>query len=94
MNSTLSFLIAIVFLVIASNFIMLYLRLKKERRPKIGKAAIEENEAVKLRDKEIKRRLDHEQEAAEKHVELRNKTLELYEQVRKNAETKDVSTNR
>ena len=85
MNNTFSFMISVVLLVVALNAVMLYLRLRKEHRPKTRRAAMEENEASKWRDKEINRMLDREQDEAEKHVELRNKTLELYEQVRKNA---------
>jgi len=85
MSGIYSFVIMIVFFVIAINFFMLFLRLRRTRRPRIVKAAMEEKEAAEWRDKEILRRLDHEQEEAAKAVELRNKTLALYEQVRKNA---------
>ena len=85
MSSTFIFIVAIVFFVIALNFFMLYVRLKRERHPKANRAAMEEKEAVEWRDREIQRRLDREQEEAVHCVELRNKTLELYEQVRRNA---------
>ncbi|MCL2152509.1 MAG: hypothetical protein FWH57_06215 [Oscillospiraceae bacterium] len=83
MNDAIILLVVIVFFVIAANFFMVFRRLKRNRHPKISKAAMEEIEAAQWRDKEIKRRLDREQEEAERYVELRNKTFELYEQVRK-----------
>ena len=91
MNNTLSFMISIVLLVVSLNAVMLYLRLRKEHRPKTRRAAMEENEASKWRDKEIIRMLDREQDDAVKHVELRNKTLALYEQVRKNAASGNIT---
>ena len=92
MKNTFVFLIAIVFLVLALNFLMLFIRLRKERRPgRNKKAALEEKDAVIWRNKEIQRMLDYEQETAEREVELRNRTLELYEQVRRNAAVEEVS---
>jgi hypothetical protein len=91
MKNTFSFMIAIVFLVVAMNAFVLFLRLRKEHRPKIRRAAMEESEASKWRDKEIRRRLDREQDDAGRYVELRNKTLDLYDQVRKNAASGDVT---
>jgi len=85
MGNTFVVLVAIIFFVIAINFFMLFARLKGTRPRKIEKAAMEEKEAVEWRDREIQRRLDREQEDAIKQIELRNKTLELYEQVRKEA---------
>ena len=88
MNSTLAFLIAIVFFVIALNFFMLFARLKGGIRPKSNRKAMDEKEAKAWRDREIQRRLDREQEEYANRVEKRNKTLELYKQVQKNAEDK------
>jgi len=85
------FLIAIVFFIVAINFFMLFFRLKKEGHHKTDRKAPGEAEASKWRAKEIQRRLDREQEDAVRRVELRNKTLELYEQVRKNAENEENS---
>ena len=99
MNDAIIILIVIIFFVIAANFFMVFLRLKRNRRPKISKAAMEEQEAAQWRDREIKRRLDREQEEAAQYVELRDKTLGLYEQVRKDAaakqaqEQEDISQN-
>jgi len=85
MNGIFAFLLVIVFLVISINFFMLYRRLRRERPGKPGKAAMQEKEAAKWRGREIQRRLDCEQEEAVRRVELRNKTFELYEQVRRKA---------
>ena len=82
MKGTYAFLIAVVFFIVAANFFILFIRLKRDRPRKVTKAAMEEKEAALWRDKEIQRRLDREQEEAEKYLERRNKTLELYDQVR------------
>jgi len=80
-----AFLVGIVFIVIVINFAMLYNRLKRDKKLKREGIAMSEPEASRWREKEIQRRLDREQEEAVKRVDLRNKTLELYEQVRRNA---------
>ena len=85
MSGIFTFLLTIIFLVISINFFMLYRRLRRDRPGKIGKAAMQEKEAAEWRGREIQRRLDREQEEAAKRVELRNKTFELYDQVRKKA---------
>ena len=78
-------MVAIVFIVIAINFFVLFLRFKKNRFHKIVTPAKEEKEAALLRDRVIMNRLQCEQDEAARYVELRNKTLDLYEQVRRNA---------
>ena len=80
-----AYILAIVVFVIVLNFIVLFHRLRRDRYRRPGKAAIEEEKAAEWREKELRRRLDREQEDFEMRVELRNKTLELYEQVRRNA---------
>jgi len=85
MNGYLPLLLAVVFFVIVSNFFMLYMRTRKDRRPKSGRAAMSESEAMERRDRDIRRRIDLEQEECARQVELRNKTLDLYEQVRRKA---------
>jgi len=77
--------VALVFIVIVVNFIMLYIRLKRDLPRKSGKKVPEEEEAMLLRENEIKRRLSLEKDAAERFLEQRAKTWELYEQVRRNA---------
>ena len=85
MKGTYAFLIAVVFFIVAINFFLLFIKLKRNRPRKSGKAAMEENEAAIWRDKEIQRRLEREQEDAKEYIDRQNKTFELYEQVRKNA---------
>ena len=85
MNPALGSVIALVFIVIVINFIMLYIRLKRDLPRKSGKKALEEEEAMLLRTNEIQRRLTLENDAAERFLEHRAKTWELYEQVRRNA---------
>jgi len=84
-NSSHTILIAVVFFIVAINFFLLFLRLRRERHPKTKGKAAEEKEAVKWRANAIQRRLHNELEDSARRVELRNKTLDLYEQVRKKA---------
>lgn len=84
----LGYLIAIIVFVIVGNFFLLFKRHKGDRKPS-KKPALSESAASRIRDREIQRRIDREQEDAARRVDLRNKTFELYEQVRKNAANKD-----
>ena len=85
MEGAFAYSVTIVFFVIALNLFFLYRRLKrdKSRRPK--RKALDEQRAAVLRDNEIKRRLEREQDDAMRRVELRNRYFELLEQVRHNA---------
>lgn len=94
MNAMFSSLVAVVFLVIGMNFFFLYVRFKRDRRPKITKAAPTESVAAEKRDKEIWRRIENEQEKAANYAELQNKTLDLFEQVRENAKNKEITENK
>jgi len=85
MAGAFAYIIAIVAFVIVLNFVMLFFRLRRDRYRRPSRAAIEEEEAAALREREIWRRIDREQEAAAVRVELRNQTLELYEEVRRRA---------
>ena len=85
MANPFAYILAIVIFVIVLNFIMLFHRLRRDRYRRPGKAAVEEEKAAEWREKELQRRLDREQEDFAMRVELRNKTLELYEQVRRSA---------
>jgi predicted Holliday junction resolvase-like endonuclease len=85
MDPVIGSIITIVFIVILMNFILLFLRLKKNRLRKPGKKVPEEWESVQWRDKEIQRRIDREQADAMRQFELRNNTLELYAEVRRRA---------
>ena len=83
-------ILAVVFLVIVLNFVMLFIRLKRDRVRRPSKEVMEEAKAVILRDNEIRRQLDREELEAAEYVELRNKTLELYEEVRRRAHTREL----
>ena len=85
MGPILASLIGIVFVVIAMNFIMLFIRFKRDFPSKSNRKAPDEASAAIIRDREVYYRIELEQEAAERRVELRNKTFALYEQVRRNA---------
>jgi len=85
MNTALPVLLAIIAFVIVLNFVMLFFRLRRDKYKKPNKEILEEKKAVLIRDREITRRLNREQEDAVEFVEKRNKTLALYEECRKRA---------
>jgi len=85
MENAFAYVVAILFFVIALNFLMMFRRLKRDFPRKRKTVAILEREAAEIRDMTIQRRLERENEEAERYIELRNKTFELYEQVRQNA---------
>ena len=89
MNALFGSLVAIVFIVIAVNFIMLFYRFRRDFPKKPGKKAMDEAKAVIIRDKAILQMIEREQEEAIRRTELQNKTLDLYAQVRKRAEERD-----
>ena len=80
-----SYIYAIIGIIIAGNFYMLFRRSKKNRNSKKDAAA--KRAAVTKNHDYLVRKLDFEQKEAARRVELRNKTLEMYKQVRKNAES-------
>ena len=69
---------------------MLYIAFSRSRKQRkaYDKSKTEYKKTVKQHE-HLKRRLDHEQEAALRHIELRNKTLEMYEQVRQQSKDDD-----
>ena len=75
------YIIIVVVLLVIVNFYMLYKRRKYSQN--VGKRATADRIRTVRKQNELIRRLDSEQEEAEKYVELRNKTLEMYEQVRR-----------
>ena len=82
-----TYFLTIIGILVAGNFYMLYKRGKKSRSFKKDAAA--ERAAITKNRDYITRKLDIEQKEAEKRVELRNKTLEMYDQVRRQAEERD-----
>ena len=89
MESAFVAVIAIVGFVIVLNFVMLMYRLRRDRVKKPSRAAMAEEQAAVLRDKEIRRRLEREEIEALEHVEKLNKTLELYDEVRRRAAARE-----
>ena len=84
-DMSMPYLIIVIALLVVVNFYMLFVRSKRSRN--VGKNATAERiKSVKHHDYLV-RKLDHEQEEAAKYVELRNKTLDMYEQVRKQSKT-------
>ena len=85
MDAPTGVLVAIVVLVLVMNFVTFYIRLKKTPSPygRRGKQALEEHVAEVYRDREVQRRIDIEQDRYSRHIELRKKTWEMYEVVRK-----------
>ena len=79
-------LIAIVFIVVIMNAVALFLRLRRTRANVPKRAAMEEAQAARIRDNEVKRRIELEQDDALRHITLRNRTLALYDYVRRRAE--------
>ena len=85
MQSMIGPLLAIIIIVLAANFFIIFKRLRNNPTRRTGKPAINEAEAAEQRDIEIQRRFQQEFEDDLRRVELRNKTLELYDLVRKRA---------
>jgi len=89
MQGALAAVLAIIAFVIVLNFVMLFFRLRRDKYKKPSKEILEEKKAASLRDSEIRRRLDREQEDAVKFVQKRNRTLDLYDEVRRRAAARE-----
>jgi len=84
MNSSVAYLFAIIFIVIALNFyFLIFRRMKRDKPKKMGRAAVDEAKQALWREKEVARRLEREQDDAIERIKLRNETLALYEEVRR-----------
>ena len=85
MESSIAYVFAIVFIVLAINIMFVVRRMRggTNKRKRMSRAAIDEAKQALWRDKEIERRLRREQEDAIACIELRNETLALYEEVRR-----------
>ena len=81
------YIFIVVAIIIVANFYMLFRRNRKSRN--VGKDATAQRIAIVKSHDDLVRRLDHEQEEAARHVELRNKTLEMYEQARRQGEANE-----
>ena len=85
MDGIIGILVSVVLIVVFLNFFMFYRRLKRDGSRGSRRAAMEEKEAMVLREKKIRQMLQLEQDEAERHVILQNKTFDLYRQVRERA---------
>ena len=79
--------VGILFLFLLLNAVLIFHKSRKTRQQM--KQIKEERIAAQRREESIKGDLSKEQADAERRIELQNKTFELYDQVRKNAEEKE-----
>ena len=77
-------LLLVIAVIIIGNLFLIFSRNKKKQKS-AKKIKLDYLASLKQHE-DLKRRLTREQENAAIHVERRNKTLELYDQVRKQAE--------
>jgi len=90
LDSSVAYIFAIVFIVLALNIYFITSRFRRSSRPKkMGRAAVEEAKQALWRDKEVARRIEREQYDALERVKLRNETLAIYDEVRKRAEARE-----
>lgn len=80
------YITAVIILLIIANYIV-FARRKRLARKKLHPLTKAQEAEQRLRD--VKSRFEYEQEEAARYVELRGKTFELYEQVRKQHEAQD-----
>ncbi|MCL2125624.1 MAG: hypothetical protein FWH33_06520 [Oscillospiraceae bacterium] len=85
------YLFAVIAILVVANFYLLFRRRNKGRN--VGKTAKAQREAQVKHHADLVRKLDREQEDAARRVELRNKTLEMYEQVKTNSAEKEKAEN-
>ena len=90
MESGVAYLFAIIGFVLALNIYFMFVRFRRgSRRKRITRAAADEAKQALWRDKEVKRRIDREDEDALERVKLKNETLALYDEVRRRHAKKD-----
>ena len=89
MHAAFPYILSIVAFVIVLNFVMLFFRLRRDRSKRPSRPVLEEERAAELRHNEIRRRLEREERLALEHIELRNKTLALYDEVRRRAAARE-----
>ena len=78
-----------IFLIVIANAIVLIIRISKNRSPygRRGKIAPTEIKAAIKRERDIYRRIHVEQERIRRYLDLRQKTWDLYEEVRQKYKT-------
>jgi len=81
------YIFTIIAILVIVNLYMLFKRSKKGRN--VGKNAAAERIATVKRHDDLVRKLDHEQADAQRRVDAQNKTFEMYEQVRRQAEANE-----
>ena len=77
-------IIIFIFLVLIANAVVLIIRISKNRSPygRRGKKAPQEDRAAIIRERQIYRRINLEQDRIKRYLELRNQTWDIYEKVR------------
>ena len=91
MPGHITFLVAFIFFILIINVVFLIIRVSKNRSPygRRGKKAPSE-EMVRIRSEtKAYRRIEVEQDRIKKYLDLRNRTWELYEEVRRKYKTTD-----
>ena len=81
------YLFAIVGILVVFNFYLLFKRSRKGRN--VGKETTANRVAMEKSHDALVRKLNYEQQDAARRVELRNKTLDMYEQVRRQAQANE-----
>jgi len=82
-----TYFFAIIAIVVVVNIYLLFKNSKRKRN--VGKESTKQRIETEKHHEELVRKLGYEQEDALRRVELRNKTLEMYEQVRRQAEEQE-----
>ena len=83
MDTSVAYLFAIIFFVVALNIYFTLARMRRGNRGKKNRVAVDEAKQKIWRDREVLRRIEREQDGALERVKLRNETLALYEEVRR-----------
>jgi len=96
MDSSVGYLFAIIFFVLALNFYLMVIRRNrgKKRRKRMSRVEYDEAKQALWRDREIERRIEREQHGANERVKLREETLALYDEVRKRHAERERLENR
>jgi len=91
MDSSIAYIFAIVFIVLALNIFFVVSRMRSGgRRKRMNRVAVEEAKQALWRDKEVARRVEREEEDALERYKLRNESLALYDEVRQRALARDT----
>ena len=87
MDSGVAYIFAIVLVVLVINVFIIRAQFRRGnnavKRRRSDRVALSEAEQAKWRDKEVARRIEHEQDGAYERVTLKNETLAFYDEVRR-----------